>query len=339
MRFIDEARVFVHAGKGGDGAIAFLREKYRPFGGPAGGNGGRGGSVIFKVDEGLSTLLDFKYQPRLIAKDGEPGRGKEQYGHGADDIVVRVPPGTIVFDEDGSKLLADLVMPGDTAVIAQGGEGGRGNMHFASSTRRSPRIATPGTAGEQRWIRMELRLVAEAGLVGLPNAGKSTLLTALSAARPKIAPYPFTTLAPNIGRVSISDEESFTLADIPGLIEGAHKGLGLGIRFLRHIMRTRLIVYVIDATDEPAAAFTTVRNEIAAFDPMLAERLALVALNKIDLLGAPEVTKIVRKLRKLTGLEVFPISADKSEKLAPLVGSIARMLHTMDQPAHVSTEL
>jgi GTP-binding protein len=339
MRFIDEARVFVHAGKGGDGAIAFLREKYRPFGGPAGGNGGRGGSVIFQVDEGLSTLLDFKYQPRLIAKDGEPGRGKEQYGHGADDIIVRVPPGTIVFDEDGGKTLADLVMPGDTAVIAQGGEGGRGNMHFASSTRRSPRIATPGTAGEQRWIRMELRLVAEAGLVGLPNAGKSTLLTALSAARPKIAPYPFTTLAPNIGRVSISDEESFTLADIPGLIEGAHKGLGLGIRFLRHIMRTRLIVYVIDATDEPAAAFTTVRNEIAAFDPMLAERLALVALNKIDLLEAPEVSKIVRKLRKLTGLEVFPISADKSEKLAPLVRSIARMLHTMDQPAHVSTEL
>jgi GTP-binding protein len=339
MRFIDEARVFVHAGKGGDGAIAFLREKYRPFGGPAGGNGGRGGSVIFQVDEGLSTLLDFKYQPRLIAKDGEPGRGKEQYGHGADDIVVRVPPGTIVFDEESGATLADLVMPGETAVIAQGGHGGTGNMHFASSTRRSPRIATPGTAGEQRWIRMELRLVAEAGLVGLPNAGKSTLLTALSAARPKIAPYPFTTLAPNIGRVSISDEQSFTLADIPGLIEGAHKGLGLGIRFLRHIMRTQLIVYVLDAADDPAAAFTTVRGEIAAFDPVLAQRLALVALNKIDLLTAPEVTKIVRKLRKLTGLEVFPISADKSEKLAPLVAAIARMLQTMDQPAHVSTEL
>ena len=254
MRFIDEARVFVHAGKGGNGAIAFLREKFRPFGGPSGGNGGRGGSVIFQVDEGLSTLLDFKYQPRLIAKDGEDGRGKEQYGHGADDIVVRVPPGTIVFDEESGKTLADLVMPGDTAVIAQGGEGGRGNMHFASSTRRSPRIATPGTAGEQRWVRMELRLVAEAGLVGLPNAGKSTLLTALSAARPKIAAYPFTTLAPNIGRVSISSEESFTLADIPGLIEGAHLGLGLGIRFLRHLARTRLIVYVLDAAEDPAAA-------------------------------------------------------------------------------------
>jgi GTP-binding protein len=186
---------------------------------------------------------------------------------------------------------------------------------------------------------MELRLVAEAGLVGVPNAGKSTLLTALSAARPKIAPYPFTTLAPNIGRVSIAGEESFTLADIPGLIEGAHKGLGLGIRFLRHIMRTRLIVYVLDVSDDPAAAFATVRGEIAAFDPMLAERLALVALNKIDLLEAAEVTKIARKLRKVTGLEVFPISADKREKLAPLIAAIARMLHTMDQPAHVSTEL
>ena len=238
-----------------------------------------------------------------------------------------------ISDEETGNTLADLVMPGDTAVIAQGGEGGRGNMHFASSTRRSPKIATPGTAGEQRWARMELRLVAEAGLVGLPNAGKSTLLAALSAARPKIAPYPFTTLAPNIGRVSIGNDESFTLADIPGLIEGAHKGHGLGIRFLRHIMRTRLIVYVLDASDDPAAAFTTVRGEIAAFDPVLAERLAIVALNKIDLLEAAEVTKIARKLRKLTGLEVFPISADQRENLAPLVAAIARMLHTMDQPA------
>jgi GTPase len=333
MRFIDEARVFVHAGKGGDGAIAFLREKYRPFGGPAGGNGGRGGSVIFQVDEGLSTLLDFKYQPRVVAKDGEPGRGKEQYGHGADDVVVRVPPGTIVFDEDTGNTLADLVMPGETAVIAQGGAGGQGNMHFASSTRRSPRIATPGTAGESRWVRIELRLVAEAGLVGLPNAGKSTLLTALSAARPKIAPYPFTTLAPNIGRVAISETESFTLADIPGLIEGAHLGQGLGIRFLRHLARTRVLVYVIDVADKPDAAFKTVRGEIAAFDPALADRPAIVALNKIDLIDSGEVQKAARKIGKLTGLEVFPISADKRDKLPPLVAAIAKMLHTMEQPA------
>src|SRR5271170_2545893 len=246
MRFIDEARVFVHAGKGGDGAIAFLREKFRPFGGPAGGDGGRGGSVIFEVDEGLSTLLDFKYKPRLIARDGEPGRGKQQYGHKGDDLIVRVPPGTMVFDDESGELLADLVMPGERATIANAGAHGLGNMHFVSSTRRAPRIATPGTAGEQRWVRMELRLVAEAGLVGLPNAGKSTLLTALSAARPKIAAYPFTTLAPNIGHVRTGDEHGFNLADIPGLIEGAHLGHGLGIRFLRHLQRTRVLVFVLD---------------------------------------------------------------------------------------------
>jgi GTP-binding protein len=216
MRFIDEARVFVRAGKGGDGAIAFLREKFRPFGGPAGGDGGAGGSVIFEVDEGLSTLLDFKYKPRVEARDGEPGRGKQQYGRAADDVIVRVPPGTVITDDESGAAIADLVEPGARAIIARGGDGGRGNMHFVSPTRRAPRIATPGQAGEQRWVKLELRLVAEAGLVGLPNAGKSTLLAALSAARPKVAPYPFTTLAPNIGRVFISDDESFTVADIPG---------------------------------------------------------------------------------------------------------------------------
>ncbi|HUO04211.1 MAG TPA: GTPase ObgE [Candidatus Binataceae bacterium] len=333
MRFVDEARVFVRAGKGGDGAIAFLREKYRPFGGPAGGDGGRGGSVIFKVDEGLSTLLDFKYSPRQIARDGAPGRGKDQYGKAANDVIVRVPPGTIVTDEDSGNVIADLVMPGDSAVIAQGGEGGRGNMHFASSTRRSPRIATPGTAGESRWVRLELRLVAEAGLVGLPNAGKSTLLRALSAARPKVAPYPFTTIAPNIGRVIISDEESFTLADIPGLIEGAHLGHGLGIRFLRHIARTRMLVYVLDVMEKPDVAFKTVRGEIEAFDPALTARPAIVALNKVDLAASAEVTKTVRKLRKLGGCEVFPISADKHLGLAPMISAISKMLNQVEQPA------
>src|SRR5690348_6660091 len=277
MRFIDEARVFVHAGKGGDGAIAFLREKYRPFGGPAGGDGGNGGGVILVVDEGLSTLLDFKYQPRLIARDGESGRGKQQYGKAASDLIVRVPPGTIAIDEESGDVLADLVLPGARATIAKGGEGGRGNMHFATATRRSPRIATPGTAGDQRWVRLELRLVAEAGLVGLPNAGKSTLLRALTAARPKVAPYPFTTLTPNLGRVIISDEESFSLADIPGLIEGAHLGHGLGIRFLRHIARTRLLVYVLDASGTPADDFRVVRTELEAFDAALVERPAIIA--------------------------------------------------------------
>jgi len=333
MRFIDEARVFVHAGKGGDGAIAFLREKYRPFGGPAGGDGGRGGSVIFEVDEGMSTLLDFKYQPRLIARDGEAGRGKQQYGRSGDDLIVRVPPGTVVFHDESGETLADLVMPGARATIAQAGEGGRGNMHFVSSTRRSPRIATPGGAGEQRWVRLELRLVAEAGLVGLPNAGKSTLLTALSAARPKIASYPFTTLAPNIGRAFVSNEESFTVADIPGLIEGAHLGHGLGIRFLRHLSRTRLLVYVLDIAEHPEEAFKTVRREIEAFDPALVERRAVIALNKIDLVSAEEATTAARGLQERTGLAVFPISADQHEGLAPLMSEIARMLREIDRAA------
>jgi GTPase len=333
MRFIDEARVFVRAGKGGDGAIAFLREKYRPFGGPAGGDGGAGGSVIFEVDEGLSTLLDFKYNPRVAARDGEPGRGKQQYGKAADDVVVRVPAGTVVTDDETGAAIADLVMPGARAIIARGGEGGRGNMHFVSPTRRAPRIATPGQPGEQRTVRLELRLVAEAGLVGLPNAGKSTLLAALSAARPKVAPYPFTTLAPNIGRVFISDEESLTVADIPGLIEGAHLGHGLGIRFLRHIARTRILIYVLDAAAKPAGAYRTVRGEIAAFDAALAERPAVVALNKIDLVAPAEAADIAKQLERELGLPVFPISAEKRTGLEPLVAKIAARLRAIDQDA------
>lgn len=326
MRFIDEARVFVHAGKGGDGAIAFLREKYRPFGGPAGGDGGRGGSVIFEVDEGLSTLLDFKYQPRLIARDGEPGRGKHQYGKNADDLVVRVPPGTIVSDDESGEMLADLVLPGARAVIAKGGEGGRGNMHFATSTRRAPRIATPGTAGEQRWARLELRLVAEAGLVGLPNAGKSTLLRALTAARPKVAPYPFTTITPNLGRVFISEEEGFSIADIPGLIEGAHLGHGLGIRFLRHISRTRVLIYVLDASGDPVHDFKVVRGELEAFDAGLVNRPAIAALNKMDLVAAEDAASIAESVARATGLRVFPISAEKHLGLEPLVAAVAAEL-------------
>src|SRR5215467_2156343 len=331
MRFIDEARVFVHAGKGGDGAIAFLREKYRPFGGPAGGDGGRGGSVIFEVDEGLSTLLDFKYQPRLVARDGEPGRGKQQYGRAADDLMVRVPPGTVVLDDQSGEVVADLVMPGARAVIARAGEGGRGNMHFATPTRRAPRIATPGTPGEQRWVRLELRLVAEAGLVGLPNAGKSTLLAALSAARPKIAPYPFTTLAPNIGRVFASPEESYTIADIPGLIEGAHLGHGLGIRFLRHLSRTRLLLYVLDSSSNPENAYATVRGEIGAFDPALLERPALIALNKIDLLPPEERQGAARALEASFSRRVLPISASEGLGLEPLIAQLALKLSELER--------
>lgn len=325
-RFIDETRVFVRAGKGGDGAIAFLREKFRPFGGPAGGDGGRGGDVFLEVDEGLLTLLDFKYQPRLIAGDGEPGRGKQQYGHAGRDIVVRVPPGTLAFDEDGGQLLADLVIPGTRAMIAHGGEGGRGNIHFVTSTRRAPRIATPGGTGEQRWVRLELRLVAEAGLVGLPNAGKSTLLAALTAAHPKIAAYPFTTLTPNIGRVMTASGESFTIADIPGLIAGAHLGHGLGIRFLRHLSRTRVLAYVLDLSGEPEKDFATVRVEIGAFDATLLERPAVIALNKLDLATEEETRRIANRLAASAGLRVFPISAMKRAGLAELTAELERLL-------------
>ena len=330
MRFIDEARVFVHAGKGGNGAIAFLREKYRPMGGPAGGDGGRGGSVIFEVNEGMSTLLDFKYQPRLIARDGESGRGKQQYGKAATDLIVRVPPGTVVIDDESGEVLADMVMPGERKVIAQGGEGGKGNIHFATSTRRSPRIATPGTAGEQRWVRLELRLVAEVGLVGLPNAGKSTLLRALTAARPKVAPYPFTTITPNLGRVMISDEEAFSIADIPGLIEGAHLGQGLGIRFLRHISRTRVLVYVLDASGTPAEDFRVVRGELRAFDAELPDRPSIVALNKMDLVAKADADAIVREVEAATRLKVVAISAEKLAGLEPLVAAIAAQLRNIE---------
>ncbi len=330
MRFIDEARVFVHAGKGGNGAIAFLREKYRPMGGPAGGDGGHGGSVIFEVNEGMSTLLDFKYQPRLIARDGEGGRGKQQYGKGASDLIVRVPPGTVVIDDESGKVLADMVLPGERKVVAQGGEGGKGNIHFATSTRRSPRIATPGTAGEQRWVRLELRLVAEVGLVGLPNAGKSTLLRALTAARPKVASYPFTTITPNLGRVMISDEEAFSIADIPGLIEGAHLGQGLGIRFLRHVSRTSVLVYVLDASGTPAEDFRVVRGELKAFDPELPDRPSIVALNKTDLVTKAEAKKIAREVEAATRLKVLAISAEKQVGLEPLVTAIAEHLRDIE---------
>jgi GTPase len=333
MRFIDETKVYVHAGKGGDGAIAFLREKYRPFGGPAGGDGGRGGDVILEVDEGLSTLLDFKFNPRLVARDGEPGRGKQQYGHQGGDLIVRVPPGTMAFDEESGQLLADLVMPGERAIIAHGGAGGQGNMHFVSSTRRAPRIATPGTRGEQRTVRLELRLVAEAGLVGLPNAGKSTLLAALTAARPKIAPYPFTTLTPNLGHVQVSDTVSFNLADIPGLIEGAHLGHGLGIRFLRHLKRTRVLVYVLDLTADPRQDFATVRRELEAFDQAMVQRPGLIALNKLDLVSAAEAEETATAIRAQTGLAVFVVSAQQQTGVMPLIAATARLLSTVDNRA------
>jgi len=324
-KFIDEARVFTRAGNGGNGAIAFLREKYRPFGGPAGGDGGKGGDVILEADEGLSTLLDFKYRPRLVARSGEPGRGKEQYGRAGDDLVVRVPAGTIARDEATGEILADLVVPGERGIVAHGGLGGRGNMHFATATRQAPRIATPGGAGEERWVLLELRLVADVGLVGLPNAGKSTLLAALTAARPKIASYPFTTLSPNLGRVQVDDHRDFTIADIPGLIEGAHEGHGLGVRFLRHLARTRILLFVLDLSSDPERDYIVVRGEIGAFDRSLLERPALIALNKLDVVE-PAQAQAAQKAMAASGLEVFPISAQQHTGCESLIVALSRHL-------------
>lgn len=324
-KFIDEARVFARAGNGGDGAIAFLREKYRPFGGPAGGDGGKGGDVVLEADEGLSTLLDFKYRPRLIARAGDSGRGKEQYGRAGADLVVRVPAGTVARDEATGEILADLVMPGQRGIIAHGGLGGRGNMHFATPTRQAPRIATPGGAGEERWVLLELRLVADVGLVGLPNAGKSTLLAALTAARPKIAAYPFTTLSPNLGRVQLDDHRDFTIADIPGLIEGAHQGHGLGVRFLRHLARTRILLFVLDLSSDPEHDYAVVRGEIEAFDHALIDRPALVALNKLDLVE-PVRAKAAQEAMAAGGLEVFLISAQQRIGCEPLIAALSSHL-------------
>jgi GTP-binding protein len=326
MRFVDDAEIFVRGGRGGDGAIAFLREKYRPWGGPAGGDGGRGGNVILQADESCVTLLDFLRQPRLIAKDGEHGRGNDQNGRAGADLVVKAPVGTMVFDAESDAVVADLTTVGQRAIVAHGGRGGLGNRHFASSTLRAPRIATPGCAGEQRRLRLELRLIAEVGLAGLPNAGKSTLLGALTGARPKVASYPFTTVVPNLGRVVSADDQSFTIADIPGLIQGAHLGHGLGVRFLRHLRRTQVLVFVVDISGHAEHDLGVLKSEIEAFDPELLARPSLIALNKMDLLPRHVATVKAEQMRRKTNIGTYAISARNRQGLEPLLAAISLKL-------------
>src|SRR6266705_3450910 len=290
MKFLDQAKTQIRSGDGGNGCVAFRREKFIEFGGPYGGNGGRGGDVAAQAVAGLNTLIDYRYRQHFKAGRGKNGMGKERAGAAGADLVLKVPAGTQIFDEDGETLLADLVAIGDRAVISKGGNGGFGNAHFKSSTNRAPRRANPGQPGEERTIRLRLKLIADAGLIGLPNAGKSTFLSVVSAARPKIADYPFTTLHPQLGVVSAQGRE-FVLADIPGLIEGAHEGAGLGDRFLGHVERCRVLLHLIDGTGEDAgAAYKTVRAELKAYGHELAEKSEIVALNKIDAL-TPEVIK------------------------------------------------
>jgi GTP-binding protein len=324
MKFVDEATIEVKAGDGGRGCLAFLREKYRPHGGPSGGDGGNGGDVIVRADPGLTTLLDFRFNRHLEAGRGEHGRGKEQTGAAGVERVVRVPVGTRVTDADTGELLADLDRPGAEVVVARGGRGGRGNARFATATNQAPRRVEPGTPGETRQLRLELRLLADVGLVGYPNAGKSTFIAAVSAARPRIADYPFTTLVPNLGVARVGDD-AIVIADVPGLIEGAHRGLGLGTRFLRHLSRTAVLVHLVDLADpqDPLAAFDAVNAELAAFDPELAAKPQLVVATKLDVTEARERFPAVRDAFAGRGVELHGVSAVTGDGMRAVLGRIA----------------
>jgi GTPase len=308
MRFLDQAKIYVKGGDGGDGCVSFRREKFIPRGGPNGGDGGRGGSVIAQVDPELNTLIDYRYKQHFRAPRGSHGMGRDRTGASGADIVLALPPGTVILDDDRETVLAELLTPGQTVVLAQGGAGGLGNSHFKTSTNQAPRRATPGVPGEERWVWLRLKLLADAGLIGLPNAGKSTFLATVSRARPKVADYPFTTLEPKLGTVMLG-HDSFVIADLPGLIEGAHEGAGLGARFLGHIERCRVLIHLIDGTrDDVAEAWRTVRRELGHYDPRLLERPELVCLNKADALSAELLAERIEALSAAVGQRVFVTS-------------------------------
>jgi GTP-binding protein len=339
MKFIDEAEIEVRAGDGGNGCISFRREKYIPMGGPDGGDGGDGGSVLLEADEGMNTLIDFRHQRRFIAERGENGRGNNCRGKSGEDLVVKVPPGTIVYEADTGELLGDLVRHGQRLVVAQGGYHGLGNTRFKSSTNRTPRQSKPGTPGEKRYLRLELKLLADVGLLGMPNAGKSTLISVVSSARPKIADYPFTTLHPNLGVVEFASHRSFVMADVPGLIRGAAQGAGLGIRFLRHLARTRLLLHLVDMgpTGDPVEDVRTILEELRAFSPRLAARERWLVLTKIDLLPAAERET---RCREVVGAlqwdgPVYMISAPERLGTGELMYAVLEYLerHPADAPA------
>jgi GTP-binding protein len=334
MQFIDQAEIEVQAGDGGDGIVAFRREKYVPAGGPAGGNGGNGGSVILVAVEHLQTLLDFRYAHRFKAANGERGGPKNMTGGAGSDRLIEVPCGTMVYDAETEEVLGDLIAPGQTLCVAKGGKGGLGNKHFLSNRNRAPEHALPGLPGENRLIRLELKLLAEVGIIGLPNAGKSTLISALSAARPKIADYPFTTLVPNLGVVRKPTGDGTVFADIPGLIEGAHLGTGLGHDFLRHIERNRVLLHLIDATTEdPIAAYQTIQAELQAYGRGLADRPQILALNKIDAVtpGMNDLEAIANQLEELSQTTVFKISAVARTELDSLLQEIWQRLEETEE--------
>lgn len=329
--FYDYAKVNVKAGDGGNGIVAFRREKYVPKGGPAGGDGGKGGSIILRADEGLRTLIDFRYQTHYKGKRGDHGSGAKQHGRSADDIVLRVPVGTVVRDADTKKLLGDLRHRGQEIVVAQGGRGGRGNARFVSSTHRAPAFAENGEKGEERWITLELKLLADVGLVGFPNVGKSTIISRVSAAKPKIANYHFTTLEPNLGMVRVDAGRSFVIADVPGLVEGAAEGAGLGHRFLRHVERTRVLVHVVDLSGsegrDPLEDLAVIRGELERYAPQLNEKPMVIVANKVDLMSDDDRDAALARLSEAyPEVRIFPMSAATDSDLNELVYHLADIL-------------
>ncbi len=333
MKFVDEARIHVKAGDGGNGCISFRRERFIPRGGPDGGNGGKGGDVILQADAQLTTLLDLTYPRQIRAHKGSHGKGKDQTGKNGEDLFIRVPVGTLVRDDQTGEVLQDLLFEGQRFVAGEGGRGGRGNARFATPTRRAPRRAEKGEIGQERWLRLELKLLADVGLIGYPNVGKSTLLSRISSARPKVADYPFTTLVPNLGVVEREDHRPVVVADIPGLIAGASKGAGLGLTFLRHVERTRLLLHLLDISEghtrDPVKDFHALNRELGAYDPPLQKKNQLVALNKIDLPSVRERARAIENQFQKMGRRLYLISGQTGEGVDELVEAVFRTLESI----------
>jgi len=342
MKFLDEAKVYIRSGDGGNGCVSFRREKFIEFGGPNGGDGGKGGDVIAQAVDGLNTLIDYRYQQHFTAGNGRAGMGKDRHGANGNDITLKVPVGTQIYDEDGVTLLADLTAIGQSVVLARGGNGGFGNAHFKTSTNRTPRHANPGQPGTELTIRLRLKLIADAGIIGLPNAGKSTFLAAVSAAKPKIGDYPFTTLHPQLGVVDVDGRE-FALADIPGLIEGAHQGLGLGDRFLGHVERCRVLLHLVDGTAEDAgAAYEMVRRELSEYGHGLVDKPEIVALNKVDALSKDDIARQCARLRDAAGKSPAVISAVSGQGVMDVLRQLLAVINAAraqapeESPAHAA---
>jgi len=329
--FIDQAQIHIRSGKGGDGVVHFRKEKYVPFGGPDGGDGGKGGDIILEVNPSSNTLSNFRQKNKYFAEDGVNGKKQKMTGRNGKDFIILVPPGTIIYDDNTNEVLGDLVTPGQRFLAASGGRGGRGNVHFASSRNHVPRIAEHGEPGFERFLRLELKLIADIGIIGVPNAGKSTLLAAVTHAKPKIADYPFTTLEPNLGVVELDQETTLVLADIPGLIEGAHKGVGLGYDFLRHIQRTKVLIHLLDGlADNPVLDYAQINSELALFDPGLAKKPQVVALNKNDIPEAEKrLSEVSNALKKQGVTQVYSISAATGSNIRQLLYQAAKLLHEL----------